>query len=37
MWGGGQLISVTTDGFAEVQLDGETRSDEYPATHVFLA
>jgi hypothetical protein len=37
MWGRGQLVSVTDDGWAEVQLDGETRRDEYPAEHVFLA
>jgi len=37
MWGRGQLVSVTEDGWAEVQLEGETRRDEYPAEHVFLA
>lgn len=37
MWGQGQLVSVTADGWAEVRMDGESRLDEYPAEHVFLA
>ena len=37
MWGAGRLVSLTEDGWAEVQLEGETRRDEYPAEHVFLA
>lgn len=37
MWGRGKLISVTADGYAEVRLEGETRRDEYPAEHVFIA
>lgn len=35
--GTGRLVSVTEDGWCEVQLDGETRRDEYPIEVVALA
>lgn len=34
MWGSGQLRYLTDDGHVGVQLDGETRVDEYSAAHV---
>lgn len=34
--GDGRLVSLTDDGWAEVELDGETRRDEYPAERVEL-
>lgn len=37
MWGAGVLVSITEDGWAEVQLDGETRRDKYPAEHVYVS
>jgi hypothetical protein len=33
----GNLISVTDDGWVEIQLAGETRRDEYPIEQVELA
>lgn len=36
MWGNGRLIYVTEDGWCGVQLDGETRIDEYPAEHLGI-
>ena len=35
--GAGVLVSLTDDGWCEVQLDGETRVDEYPVELVELA
>ena len=35
--GAGRLVSVTEDGWCEVQLDGETRRDEYPVEVVTLS
>lgn len=35
--GAGRLVSVTEDGWCEIQLDGETRRDEYPVEVVALA
>ncbi|HKQ66012.1 MAG TPA: hypothetical protein VJZ73_13440 [Methylomirabilota bacterium] len=35
--GAGVLVSVTDDAWVEVQLDGETRQDEYPIELVELA
>lgn len=34
--GDGRLISLTADQWAEIQLDGETRTDEYAADRVEL-
>lgn len=31
VWGAGRLVYATDDGFVGLQLDGETRIDEYPA------
>lgn len=37
MWGAGELVHVTADGWAGVRLDGEKGVYEYPAEHVFTA
>jgi hypothetical protein len=34
IWGQGRLVYATRDGWCGVQLDGETRVDEYPAQHL---
>lgn len=36
MWGMGRLIYITEDGWCGIQLDGETRIDEYPGEHLGL-
>lgn len=33
-WGTGRLVYATSDGYVGLELDGETRVDEYPAQHV---
>lgn len=32
-WGAGRLVYATDDGWFAVQLDGESRIDEYPAQY----
>ena len=34
MWGSGQLIYATNDGWVGVRLDGECGVYEYPAAHI---